>query len=102
MSNAMELDPSKSGQRVKVNFCSPRELMSLPGVGRKTCNKLLEIRETKGNIDELSLYSLHLRNNDELFGLIDFEPYAPMQIAESQAPAMTEDSALHRKWPTDE
>jgi recombinational DNA repair protein RecR len=36
--------------RVLINFCSIEELMSLPGVGTKGADKILEMREAKGDL----------------------------------------------------
>ena len=35
--------------RVLINFCSIEELMSLPGIGAKGADKILEMREAKGD-----------------------------------------------------
>jgi predicted DNA-binding helix-hairpin-helix protein len=37
--------------RVLINFCSIEELMSLPGVGAKGADKILEMREAKGDLE---------------------------------------------------
>ena len=37
--------------RVLINYCSIEELMSLPGVGAKGADKILEMRETKGDLE---------------------------------------------------
>ena len=37
--------------RVLINFCSIEELMSLPGVGTKGADKILEMREAKGDLE---------------------------------------------------
>jgi len=36
--------------RVFINFCPIEELMSLPGVGVKVADKILEIRKVNGNL----------------------------------------------------
>jgi DNA uptake protein ComE-like DNA-binding protein len=36
---------------VLINYCSIEELMSLPGVGAKGADKILEMRETKGDLE---------------------------------------------------
>jgi DNA uptake protein ComE-like DNA-binding protein len=35
--------------RVLINICSIEELMSLPGIGANVADKLLELREAKGD-----------------------------------------------------
>jgi DNA uptake protein ComE-like DNA-binding protein len=37
--------------RVLINFCSIEELMSLPGVGAKGADNILEMREAKGDLE---------------------------------------------------
>jgi predicted DNA-binding helix-hairpin-helix protein len=37
--------------RVLINYCSIEELMSLPGVGAKGADKILEMREAKGDLE---------------------------------------------------
>jgi endonuclease III len=37
--------------RVLINFCSIEELMSLPGIGAKGADKILEMREAKGDLE---------------------------------------------------
>ena len=36
---------------VLINFCSIKELMSLPRVGAKGADKILEMREAKGDLE---------------------------------------------------
>jgi DNA uptake protein ComE-like DNA-binding protein len=37
--------------RVLINVCSIEELMSLPGIGAKGADKILELREAKGDLE---------------------------------------------------
>ena len=37
--------------RVLINYCSIEEMMSLPGVRVKVADKILEMREAKGDLE---------------------------------------------------
>jgi DNA uptake protein ComE-like DNA-binding protein len=37
--------------RVLINYCSIEELMSLPGVGVKVADKIMEMRGAKGDLE---------------------------------------------------
>ena len=37
--------------RVFINNCSIEELMSVPGIGAKVADKILELREAKGDLE---------------------------------------------------
>ena len=37
--------------RVFINICSIEELISLPGIGAKVADKILELREAKGDLE---------------------------------------------------
>jgi predicted DNA-binding helix-hairpin-helix protein len=37
--------------RVLINICSIEELMSLPGIGAKVADKILELRDAKGDLE---------------------------------------------------
>lgn len=65
--------------KVKINFCAPRELLSLPGIGRSLCDAILDLRESKGNIKLEDLAQVnHLKLSLNLVERLDFEPYEPL------------------------
>jgi predicted DNA-binding helix-hairpin-helix protein len=37
--------------RIFINNCSIEELMSVPGIGAKVADKILELREAKGDLE---------------------------------------------------
>ena len=51
--------------------------MSLPGVGKKTCERLLDIREAHGNVTLDQFLALGLRATPFLLELLDFTPWEP-------------------------
>ena len=64
--------------RVLINFCSTEELMSLPGVGAKGADKILEMREAKGDLEfeDLRLSQVpYLRLTPQLIKCLDFTPF---------------------------
>ena len=62
--------------KVKINFCAPRELMSLPGIGRQLCDSIMDLREAKGNITLDDLVRVkYLQVTEQLVAKLDFEPY---------------------------
>ena len=56
-------------QKLKINFCSPREMLELPGIDSDMCDKILNMREHKDNITAQDLLI------PELLDVVDFEPY---------------------------
>jgi DNA uptake protein ComE-like DNA-binding protein len=62
--------------RVLINYCSIEELMSLPGVGAKGTDKILEMREAKGDLEleDLSHVS-YLRITPQLIRCLDVTPF---------------------------
>jgi hypothetical protein len=62
--------------RVLINFCSIEELMSLPGIGAKGADKILEIREAKGDLELEDLSQVpYLRRTPQLIKCLDFTPF---------------------------
>jgi predicted DNA-binding helix-hairpin-helix protein len=62
--------------RVLINFCSIVELMSLPGVGAKEADKILEMREAKGDLELEDLSQVpYLRLTPQLIKCWDFTPF---------------------------
>jgi hypothetical protein len=62
--------------RVLINFCSIEELMSLPGVGAKGADKILAMRETKGDLELEDLSQVpYLRLTPRLIKCLDFTPF---------------------------
>ena len=67
-----------SSDKVKINYCSPRELMNLPGIGRALTDAILNLRDRLGNIKPEDLEQIqYLSVTQTLLDQIDFEPYAP-------------------------
>jgi hypothetical protein len=59
-----------------VNFCSIEELMSLPGVGAKEADTILEMREAKGDLELEDLSHVpYLRLTPQLIKCLDFTPF---------------------------
>lgn len=85
--------------KVKINFCAPRELLSLPGIGRNLCDAILDLRESKGNIKLEDLAQVkHLQLSLNLVERLDFEPYEPFPQASfaSDASRKNQDDMLSR------
>lgn len=85
--------------KVKINFCAPRELLSLPGIGRSLCDAILDLRESKGNIKLEDLAQVkHLQLSLNLVERLDFEPYEPLPQASptSDSSRKTQDDMLSR------
>jgi predicted DNA-binding helix-hairpin-helix protein len=62
--------------RVLINFCSIEELMSLPGIGAKGADKILELREAKGDLELEHLSQVpYLRLTPQLIKYLDFTPF---------------------------
>jgi hypothetical protein len=62
--------------RVLINFCSIEELMSLPGIGAKGADKILEMREAKGDLELEDLSHVpYLRLTPQLIKCLDFTPF---------------------------
>ena len=65
-----------SANKLKINYCAPREFLKLPGIGKSLCDALFDLRESKGNISLEDLVHLkHLQVTSQLLDSIDFEPY---------------------------
>ncbi len=63
------------GRRIKINSCEPRDLLALPGVGRKQTEKIVNLRKAIGNITPDLFVSLRIRNTQDLLPLLDFEEW---------------------------
>jgi hypothetical protein len=62
--------------RVLINFCSFEELMSLPGVGAKGADTILEMREAKGDLELEDLSQVpYLRLTPQLTKSLEFTPF---------------------------
>jgi predicted DNA-binding helix-hairpin-helix protein len=62
--------------RVLINYCSIDELMSLPGVGAKGADKILEMREAKGDLELEDLSHVpYLRLTTQLIRCFAFAPF---------------------------
>jgi hypothetical protein len=62
--------------RVLINCCSIEELMSLPGIGAKGTDKILEMREAKGDLELEDLSQVpYLRLTPQLIKCLDFTPF---------------------------
>ncbi|CAC5394079.1 unnamed protein product [Mytilus coruscus] len=58
---------------VKINTCSFQELLQLPGIGIKTGEQIMDIREGKGFVTEADLATIsHLRVTIALISRLDF------------------------------
>ena len=65
-----------SANKLKINYCVPREFLGLPGIGKSLCDALFDPRENKGNISLEDLVHLkHLQVTSQLLDSIAFEPY---------------------------
>ena len=63
--------------RVLANYCSIEELMSLPGVGAKGSDNILEMREAKVDLELEDLRHVsYLRIIPQLIRCLDFTPFA--------------------------
>ncbi|CAC5419267.1 unnamed protein product [Mytilus coruscus] len=61
---------------VNINTCSFQELLQLPGIGIKTGEKIMNIREGKGFVTESDLATIsHLRVTMTLLSRLDFSQY---------------------------
>ncbi|CAG2219631.1 tatD [Mytilus edulis] len=72
-------DPSLQRQLqmsvVNLNTCSFQELLQLPGIGIKTGEQIMDIRESKGLMTESDLATIsHLRVTRGLLSRLDFSP----------------------------
>jgi predicted DNA-binding helix-hairpin-helix protein len=62
--------------RVLINVCSTEELMSLPGIGAKGADKILELREATGDLEFEDLSQVrYLRLTTQLVKCLDFTPF---------------------------
>jgi hypothetical protein len=62
--------------RVLINVCSIEELMSLPGIGAKGADKILELREAKGDLELEDLNQVpYLRLTTQLINCLDFTSF---------------------------
>ncbi|CAG2190797.1 unnamed protein product [Mytilus edulis] len=60
---------------VNLNTCSFQELLQLPGIGIKTGEQIMDIRESKGSVIESDLATIsHLRVTRSLLSRLDFSP----------------------------
>ncbi|CAC5376135.1 unnamed protein product [Mytilus coruscus] len=60
---------------VNINTCSFQELLQLPGIGIKTGEQIMDIREGKGFVTESDLATIsHLRVTMTLLSRLDFSP----------------------------
>ncbi|CAG2200376.1 unnamed protein product [Mytilus edulis] len=60
---------------VNLNTCSFQELLQLPGIGIKTGEQIMDIRESKGSVFESDLATIsHLRVTRGLLSRLDFSP----------------------------
>lgn len=61
--------------QLRINFCQPKDIGGLHGVGRKYMERICSLRDTYGNITPQILASLRISKHQELVGHIDFEPF---------------------------
>ena len=62
--------------KIKINKCSYRSLLDLPGVGRKIADLILQQRDILGNITVESIRNIsRLQVTEEFLNKIDFEEY---------------------------
>jgi hypothetical protein len=62
--------------RVLINICSIEELMSVPGIGAKEADKILELREAKGDLELDDLNQVpYLRITPQLLDCLDFTSF---------------------------
>jgi predicted DNA-binding helix-hairpin-helix protein len=62
--------------RVLINVCSIEELMSLPGIGAKGADNILELREAKGDLELEDLNQVpYLRLTPQLINCLDFTSF---------------------------
>jgi hypothetical protein len=62
--------------RVFINNCSIEELMSVPGIGAKVPDKILELREAKGDLELDDLNQVpYLRITQPLLDCLDFTSF---------------------------
>ncbi|MEW8548560.1 MAG: hypothetical protein AB2693_34090 [Candidatus Thiodiazotropha sp.] len=62
--------------KIKINKCSYRTLLDLPGVGRKIADLILQQRDILGSITAETIRNIpRLQVTQELLDKLDFEPY---------------------------
>ena len=83
-------------ERVKINYCGPRELCNLPGIGRNLSDAICDLRDSKGDLtpDDLSQVK-HLHVTQALLDKIDFQPFSPTTPTSSQV-NMSQDQMIAR------
>jgi hypothetical protein len=65
-----------SNPQVFINNCSIEELMSVPGIGVKVVDKILELREAKGDLELDDLNQVpYLRITPQLLDCLDFTSF---------------------------
>ena len=66
----------RTSTRVPINTASETQLRSLPGIGVRTAQAIIDYRERVGPIDEEKLAMIpYIRMSKDLLDLIDFTPY---------------------------
>jgi len=70
---------------VRINSASVDQLLALPGVGIKTAETLVGLREQYGHLTR-EVFSLVMIGevSDEVFGLIDFSVASPVKVYGAQ------------------
>lgn len=63
------------GRRIKINSCAPRDIMELPGVGRRMTEQIMQVRKAHMNITPDTFKSLGIRDYASLLDRIDFAPW---------------------------
>jgi predicted DNA-binding helix-hairpin-helix protein len=70
------MEPDLYHQVFLINICSIEELMSLPGIGAKGADKILELREAKGDLELDDLNQVpYLRLTPQLIDCLDFTSF---------------------------
>jgi len=86
--------------RVKINSCTPRDLESIPGVGRKTVDLICNIREAEGNITPETFATLGVRNLPAAMESIDFEQWAPAGARHFGSPTLPSNMSTGPSYPS--
>ena len=71
----MDRGPPPHKSKIRINYCLPTDLRTLPGVGQVSAQTIINARDRCDNLTQELFMNLNIRKPETLLKYLDFTPF---------------------------